>query len=136
MNKIVNRVAEAYDRLLRAVNEWVHEGVDHLEKRMKALMKSPKSGRFYGTHQASAPGEAPADHRHGLINSFDRDKKFLNDVLFSRNPVAIYMEEGTKDSEENQIIAPRPMWLATVNSESQYLKELLRNKLKKAQNDH
>lgn len=132
MNKIVDKVAQAYDRFMKAVNEWVHEGVDHLEKRMKASMKSQKSGKFYGSHQASAPGESPADHRHGLINSLDRDKNFLNDVLFSRNPVALYMEEGTKDKEGNQIIAPRPMWLATLNQGTPFLKDLLSKKVKKA----
>lgn len=133
MNKIVNKIPEAFARLKKAVNEWVHEGVDHIETKMKESMKAPKSGKRYGSHQASAPGESPADHRHGLINSFERDRQFLNDVLFSRNPVAIYMEEGTKDGDGNQIIAARPLWLATIDNEKPFLGDLLSEKVKEAQ---
>lgn len=92
----------------------------------------PKSGIFYGSHQASAPGEAPSDHRHGLINSIERDRQFLKGIAFSRNPVAAYMEEGTKDSEGDQIIAPRPMWLATLEAEKPYLGDLLQQKVMEA----
>jgi hypothetical protein len=39
------------------------------EGEVKRLMTGPKSGKMYGTHQASAPGEAPAVDISALINT-------------------------------------------------------------------
>jgi len=42
--------------MIGVMDESAELVIDHIEK----LMKKPKTGRFYGTHRASAPGEAPA----------------------------------------------------------------------------
>ena len=40
-------------------------------KEMRRLMVGePKSGRLYGRHRASAPGEPPASHTGRLVKSF------------------------------------------------------------------
>lgn len=43
-------------------------------ERAQEAMRAPKSGHFYGTHQASAPGQAPAVQSGGLIGSIEAQK--------------------------------------------------------------
>lgn len=120
-NKVINKVPEAYDRLLKEVDEWVHDGVDLIEQEIKAKLDAPKSGKKYGSHQASAPGEAPANQSRELTDSIDRDKKFLRDKAGSRLLKAIYLEKGTEDDEGKQLIAPRPLWEATLREQKPIL---------------
>ncbi len=127
-------MSEINNKIPEAVTEWAHEGTDYLIDQMKESMDGPKSGKIYGSHQASAPGESPAIRDRGLIDSIDRDKQFLKGTAFSRNPVAVYMEEGTKDKDGNQIVAARPLWEKTLELNRIYLKTTLYAKIKGAEN--
>lgn len=125
-NRVTNRVPEAYDRLLKEVDEWVHDGVDLIEKEIEKKLDAAKSGNKYGSHVASAPGEAPANRTKELLNSIDRDKKFLRDSVGSRLLRAIYLEKGTKK------IATRPLWEATLREQKTTLDARLKAATTKA----
>lgn len=57
----------------------VEETADFFLDRVKDdILNSPKSGRMYGSHQASAPGEAPANWTGDL-------EKSLNKSILSRS---------------------------------------------------
>lgn len=68
-------------------------------------MAEPKSGKRYGDHIASAPGESPAVDSSNLTTSIE---VLMESTLEAKigTPVehALYLEEGTDR------MAPRPMW--------------------------
>jgi hypothetical protein len=79
----------------------------------RSIQRGPKTGRTYrrGTtsHQASAPGEAPATDRGALVSSITfRKITPLTSQVESRLDYASYLEFGT------QFIAPRPAWLPAI----------------------
>lgn len=92
-NEVLKKGAQkTFDSFLRRVAE-----------RIRFLMRLPKHGRFYGTHRASAPGEAPAILTGTLIGSIGQP--VIRDFTGSMNvsaPYARYLEEGTPR------ILPRP----------------------------
>lgn len=49
------------------------EAADIVIDNIEILMKSGKSGRIYGSHQASAEGEAPANWTGKLLSEFESD---------------------------------------------------------------
>jgi len=74
----------------------------------KALQSGPKTGRVYKrgkvTHQASAPGQAPATDTGTLASSIYFENGRLSATIGSRLAYAYYLEFGTAR------IAPRPSW--------------------------
>lgn len=64
-NRLPDLQAALPQRTGRVVAQIAHE----LEADIKERMDEPKSGRWYGAHQASAPGEAPAIDDGQLVNS-------------------------------------------------------------------
>lgn len=80
-----------------------------LMKRVHDGMRQAKSGRVYGYHQASAPGEYSAIHTGELAASIDYrvGHNFL--AFFATAPHAGYQEHGTQKmaARENLIRAIR-----------------------------
>jgi hypothetical protein len=76
------------------------------QRQLRSLIKNPPaSGRFYGRHQASAPGEAPAS-RSGKLARSAGYRAGSNDWLevgvgdrTDAMEYARYLEEGTKPME-------------------------------------
>jgi phage gpG-like protein len=69
-----DRFPEIIKGMEAAAGKAVRETILDIEGRTKAMMTGPKSGAYYErpngrTHQASAPGEAPAVDTGNLINS-------------------------------------------------------------------
>ena len=64
-----NRFAEIARRLPQATGEVVEETLYEIETDIKIGMEGPHTGRIYGSHQASAPGEMPAVDTSNLVNS-------------------------------------------------------------------
>lgn len=84
-----------------------------IEGDIKNAMRSPKSGRVYRrggrSHQASAPGEAPAVDMGQLINSIQvTNVSELTSVIGTNVRHAIPLEFGSRK------MAPRPIWRPTV----------------------
>lgn len=98
-------MARARAGAVRGVVAWI--GL--VEKRAVDLITSPpKTGRIYRTrgvtHQASAPGEAPANETGRLVNSrrIDLFEGELRGRLTFSTEYALPLEVGTKNME------PRP----------------------------
>jgi len=70
------------------------------------IQKGPKSGRQYGDHKASAPGEAPATDTGRLVRNigFEIDTDRKEATVISRAPYSAPLEFGTNDGK----ILPRP----------------------------
>lgn len=80
---------------------------------IKAIQQGPKTGRVYRrgniTHQASAPGEAPATDRGALVSSvYFEQTTSRTATIGSRLAYSYYLEYGTVD------IKPRPAWTPAV----------------------
>ena len=58
------------DDIKKQISGLVHETTEEVAAEYKqAVTTGVKTGRDYGEHKASAPGESPADLTHELVNS-------------------------------------------------------------------
>ena len=95
------------------VNAAALESVNDVKK---AIQGPPKTGLKYKrnrlssvTHQASAPGQAPATDTGFLVSSiYNEDRGYLSKAIGSRLEYAFYLEFGTRK------IAARPSWVPAV----------------------
>lgn len=74
---------------------------------VELLMSPPKTGKMYGKHQASAPGEAPASDTGRLVNSrtVDLFEGTLTARLTYRTAYAAALEFGTEKMEPRPFLA-------------------------------
>lgn len=100
------------DATRQAAAEALRDGADDVAARAQELiLDPPKTGRIYdrgegfGTHQASAPGEAPASDTGKLANEIGVDRvdlARLRVAIFSSAKYSAFLEFGTSRME------PRP----------------------------
>jgi phage gpG-like protein len=107
MNKIPAITAELRPRASAIVRKTASD----INSDITEQMQGPKSGRLYQrsggkSHQASAPGEAPAiDYGH-LVNSIQMEVTGpLTAIVYSNTEYAPYLEFGTTR------MAARPAWV-------------------------
>lgn len=100
-------------RLRRELIEAAVEGAELIRaKANKAIMSPPKTGVVYyrkgKPHQASAPGEAPANWTGKLIKSSRvvRDWKTLSASAQWRADYSLHLEYGTEKMEPRPFIRP------------------------------
>jgi hypothetical protein len=86
-----------------------------INTRAKLAMAEPKSGRVYGRHQASAPGEAPAIDTGLLINSLQEayENDGMTGYAFTNTAYAPDLEYGHTDGT----VAPRPFMQPSAREE-------------------
>jgi len=65
-------------------------------------MQGARSGRRYGDHRASAPGEKPARDMGTLVGSVGVQSKFNHAIVYASAAHAPHLEYGTRN------MAPRP----------------------------
>lgn len=99
----LNRLKGMNDRMrqqaARVVKSYALQG----EAMVKTSMGEPKSGRIYGDHQASAPGESPAIDIGNLVGSVQAEgESDISWVVNAGAEYAIWLEYGTVH------MAPRP----------------------------
>jgi hypothetical protein len=100
-----NRLPEIIRRLPRAANEVVDQTLSAVEGHIKTDMAAAKSGAWYGDHQASAPGEAPAIDTTNLVNSIQRTEvQNGSGSVYTNSEVGEIMEYGAPAAN----IEPRP----------------------------
>lgn len=118
--KVVDKTPELMQKLEAAIGRFVAKGAGHIEGRLKASMTEPKSGRLYGDHRASAPGESPAVDSGNLIGSIVQIFPSTLEALIG-TPVeyAVYLETGTSR------MAQRPLWEKTIADELPTLEKML-----------
>ena len=118
-------LAELGEDISQAVTDAVNAtGLELRSDIQKRIRNGPATGRVYRrrnvTHQASAPGEAPASDTGRLRNSVTF--KRINDLTItvgSRLAYASYLEFGTRN------IARRPAWApAAMLAEPKFRKRL------------
>lgn len=95
-----------------ALNET---GSEVVNKMANFIFNPPKTGRIYifngREHQASAPGESPANRTGRLARSGDYKVKSFNEMRVGETaPYAGYLEHGTRR------IKPRPHLIRAVNA--------------------
>ena len=81
----------------------VQDGIDDIESETKrSILQDAKTGRIYGSHQASAPGESPANDTGELIAGMSTSRIGMDGSFFSDTFYSMYLEFGTPN------MAPRP----------------------------
>lgn len=101
-------------QLERRVAGVVVAAMTNIRERSVASMGGAKSGRMYGTHQASAPGEAPAILFGQLSNSIDTEMVSpFSGRVYSSAEHAPHLEFGTVDGT----LEPRPFFGPAANEE-------------------
>lgn len=75
-----------------------------IEAAIKNEMSKPKSGQTYGTHQASAPGEAPAVDTGAYSNDVRAQVQGSRAIVGTNQEQAAILEYG------GETIAARPVW--------------------------
>lgn len=108
----VNKVVLKWEgpKVSRRLNAGVKRGVEEaarliVQEAIRSILHDPKTGRIYGGHQASAPGEAPANQYGELVSGFTIEMKGNRAIIRNRSPHAILLELGTSR------MAPRPFLL-------------------------
>lgn len=104
-----NNLPRISAELRPGVSQIVRKTAADVEEGVKMEMRAPKSGRLYrrgaATHQASAPGEAPAVDIGQLINSIQSENvSDLTSLVGTDVEYAMALEFGSRK------IAPRPSW--------------------------
>lgn len=99
--KVVTEVPrQMASRAYRASNELRNSALD--------ILRGQRSGRMYGSHQASAPGEPPANWT-GLFRLSWQARTYTSGTTFKSSietgvPYAEFLEDGTPGGQ----MAPRP----------------------------
>lgn len=111
-------------RVQESVNNTTRESAQTILDLAKESMTTPKSGRIYGDHQASAPGEAPAIetrdlYESGKIISQSTKTTYLYQVVFDSEH-AKHMEFGTRNIEPRPFLS-RAYRLANARIKSAYV---------------
>ena len=93
-------------------------GADVIEETRRLIINGPKTGRIYsfrgGRHQASAPGEAPANRTGRLARSGDYKVKNWQEMTVGETAdYAKFLEDGTRGR-----IAPRQHLIRAVNNKA------------------
>ena len=104
-----NRIPVITAEIRPTVSQVVRKTAHDIEADVKAEMRDEKHGRTYGTHQASAPGEAPAVDTGLLINSIQ-----VEEVTDLTSSVGTPVEYAATLEFGSSRIAPRPIWVRTV----------------------
>lgn len=104
-----NRIPQIQASLRPSLSAVVRKTAFDVEAEVKKEMRAPKSGRVYRrgsrSHQASAPGQAPAVDYGQLINSIQVDNVTeLKSTVGTNVEYAMPLEYGSRR------IAPRPVW--------------------------
>lgn len=73
---------------------------------LRLILETAKTGRIYGTHQASAPGEAPASETGDLISKFKKYRRGTKLTVSNFSDHAALLELGTQRMLPRPFMAP------------------------------
>jgi HK97 gp10 family phage protein len=89
--------------ILDKADKLTDEAADIMAAEMKkSITSGPKSGRRYGNHISSAPGQSPANWTGALVKSIKVQKEKHKSIVSIGKKYAEYLEFGTSK------MAPRP----------------------------
>lgn len=107
------------------LREMADDSMTNLVLKYEELLKEklntppPRTGRPYGSHIASAPGESPAPWTEDLLKSVDHvidtSRSKFHGIVYSDKKKAVWLEFGTgerytKAGRYTGKILPRPAW--------------------------
>src|SRR5437868_4634767 len=117
-----DKTPELLQKLEAAIGRFVVKGAAYIEGQLKSSMAEPKSGKAYGKHVASAPGESPAVDSSNLTNSIATliAANRLEAKIGTPVDYSLFLEEGTSK------MAARPLWEKTANDSLPTLENILR----------
>ena len=101
-----NRFPEIVRKLPEAARAIVTETVLQIETNIKVGMASSHNGEWYGSHQASAPGEMPALDTGALAASIQTDVTGTKGTVYTNQEYAEYLEYGTSNMEPRPYMTP------------------------------
>ena len=101
-----NRFPEIIRALPREAGEIVEETVLDIETNIKVGMASSHNGEWYGSHQASAPGEMPAIDTGALAASIQTDVQRTKGTVYTNMEYAEFLEYGTSNMEPRPYMTP------------------------------
>lgn len=121
---VKDETPELLQKVNAAIGRWVRKAAAYVEGQLKSSMAEPKTGRRYGDHIASAPGESPAVDSGNMTGSITQ---IFPSTLEARvgTPVeyALYLEDGTNK------MAARPLWQKTASESLPTLEKMLKDEL-------
>ena len=136
LDKIERATREMQQSVAAEINKALFASAKHVEAEAKrSIVSGQKSGRTYKrrsvTHQASAPGEAPASDTGRLVNtitSYLNTSEGESTVVAGRGTVkyAAMLEFGTRH------IAARPFMFPALEKSKGWIKERLAAAVRKA----
>ena len=101
-----NRFPEIIRALPREAGEIVEETVLDIETQIKVGMASSHNGEWYGSHQASAPGEMPAIDTGALAASIQTDVQKTKGTVYTNMEYSEFLEYGTVNMEARPYMTP------------------------------
>lgn len=128
----IEKSARVTERALR--KSFYYIGKDLVSSASKSILKKPKSGRVYlirrggrlRRHQASAPGEAPANFTGNLRRSLDFIVQGSKEMTFGADAdYAKFLELGTRKMEK------RPYLIKSINDNERNITKHFENQIKK-----
>ncbi len=136
LERIAKATREVQENIDRELNVALFASAKYVERQAKqSIVSGEKSGRTYKrrsvTHQASAPGEAPASNTGRLVNSINSylvKEKNTALVVAGRGTVkyAALLEFGTR------LMAARPFMFPALESSRDWIRERLAAAVRKA----
>lgn len=125
-----NRFPEIISRLGLNLDRELGESAESIARRVTTGMAEQKSGRMYGLHQASAPGEMPAIDTGNLAAikvEHEGDEKW---VVYTEAEYAAHLEFGAahvSGDSVGAILYPRPFFVPATEAEGEELGSRLRD---------
>jgi len=98
---------DQFDKLINDASNITDDAAKMMAENMKkSILTGAKSGRQYGSHTASAPGQAPANDTGALVRSIKVEKKKNESTVYVEKDYAIYLEYGTSKMRPRPFILP------------------------------
>lgn len=135
LDELRRKASAAPELFKREVAKALYVGAIQVEKEAKqSILSGGKSGRIYTrrtvTHQASAPGEAPASDTGRLVGSIhtDLDTASLTSTVKASTKYATPLEFGTSK------MAARPFMFPALEKSKQFISDRLKTAFQSAIN--
>lgn len=103
------RINEAeFKKLINEASEITDDAAKKMAENMKkSILSGAKSGRTYGSHTASAPGQAPANETGALVRSIKVEKNSKSEsTVYVEQDYAVFLEYGTSKMRPRPFILP------------------------------
>lgn len=108
VDELIAELREYEDEVGDALAVTINKYATDMERHIRTLISKPGSGRVYGKHRASAPGEPPATDTGDLISSIRSSIQPTEATIVADEKYAIWLEAGTSKMK------PRPFFDPTV----------------------